>query len=78
MYLCCFALEMKNQWVQWFPLVEWWYNTTYHATTKMTPYEAVYGKQPSFLTSYLPRTSKVQAVETLFSIEGLDIGNSKR
>ena len=37
-YLCCFSLEKNHQWVQWFPLVEWWYNTTYHATTKMTPY----------------------------------------
>ena len=30
----------------------------------MTPYEAVYGKQPPSLTSYLPGTSKVQAMET--------------
>ena len=31
----------------------------------MTPYEAVYGKQPPSLTSYLPETSKVQEMETL-------------
>ena len=31
----------------------------------MAPYEAVYGKKPPSITSYLPRTSKVQEVETL-------------
>jgi hypothetical protein len=26
--LRCFAFERKNQWAQWLPLVEWWYNTS--------------------------------------------------
>ena len=47
-----------------FPSAKWWYNTTYHEETKMTPYEAVHGKQPLSLTSYVLRTSKVQVVET--------------
>ena len=42
-YLRCFTLEKQHLWVQSLPLAEWWYNTNYHATTKMTPYEAVYG-----------------------------------
>ena len=65
MYLHCFASKRKHQWVQWLPLAEWWYNITYHATTKMTTYETVYGKQPPSLTSYLLETFKVQEVETL-------------
>ena len=64
-YLHRFASERQHQWVHWLPLDEWWYNTTYHATTKMTPYEVVYGQQPPSLTSYLPGTSQVQEVETL-------------
>jgi hypothetical protein len=51
--------------VQWLPLAEWWYNTSYHTTTKMTPYETMYGQQPSIVTSYLPSTSKVQAIDNL-------------
>jgi hypothetical protein len=47
--------------VQWIPLVEWWYNTSYHGATKMTPFEAVYGQKPLSVTSYLLGTSKVQA-----------------
>ena len=31
----------------------------------MTPYEVVYVQQPPSITSYLPGTSKAQAVETL-------------
>jgi hypothetical protein len=47
------------------PLVEWWYNNSYHTTTKMTPYEMVYVQQPLTVTSYLPGTSKVQAIDKL-------------
>ena len=42
-YLWCFASEKQNQWAQWLPLDEWWYNTSYHTTTCMTPFEVVYG-----------------------------------
>jgi hypothetical protein len=58
-YLRCFFLYKQYQWVQWLPLEEWWYNTSYHTTTKMTPYETMYGQQPPTITSYLPGTSKV-------------------
>ena len=49
-------------WVQWLPLAECWYNTSYHLTIKMTPYEAMYGQAPPIVTSYIASTSKVQAV----------------
>jgi hypothetical protein len=42
-YLRFFSSENKNQWAQWLPLAKWWYNTSYHTTTRMTPFEAVYG-----------------------------------
>jgi hypothetical protein len=62
-YLRCFASEKKNQWAQWLPLAEWWYNTSYHTTTRMTPFEAVYGQKPPSVLSYLSVVSKVQAVD---------------
>lgn len=67
-YLHSFTSEKKHHWVQWFLLVEWWYNTTYHKATKMSSYEVVYGKHPPLVTSYLPWTSKVQEVDTLLQI----------
>jgi hypothetical protein len=62
-YLSCFSLEKQNQWAQWLPLVEWWYNTSYHTATRMTPFEVVYRKKPPSFLSYLPSASKVQVVD---------------
>jgi hypothetical protein len=62
-YLRCFASEKQHQWAQWLPLAEWWYNTSYHTTTRMTPFEVVYGQKPPSVLSYLPSTLKVQAVD---------------
>jgi hypothetical protein len=61
--LRCFSSEKKNQWAQWLPLAECWYNTSYHTTTRMTPFEVVYGHNPPSILSYLPSASKVQAVD---------------
>jgi len=44
---------------------EWWYNTTYHKATKMTPYEAIYGQKFPSMVSYLPGNSKVHATNNL-------------
>jgi hypothetical protein len=44
-YLRCFSLDRQNQWAQWLPLAEWWYNNSYHTTIRMTPFEVVYGKK---------------------------------
>jgi hypothetical protein len=63
-YLRCFSSEWKNKWAQWLPLVEWWYNTSYHTTTHMTPFEAFYGQNPPSVLSYMPGVSKVQEVDT--------------
>jgi hypothetical protein len=56
-------LKEKNQWAQWLPLDEWWYNTSYHTTTCMTPFEAVYGKNPPSVLSYMPDVSKVWEID---------------
>jgi hypothetical protein len=64
-YLRCFVSEKQHQWVQWLPLAEWWYNTSYHMATKMTPYEAVYGQRPPTVTTSLLGTSKVQSMDSM-------------
>ena len=64
-YLHCFSSDKQHQWVQLLALEEWWYNISYHTTTKMTPYEIMYGKQPPTVTSYLLGTSKVQVIDKL-------------
>jgi hypothetical protein len=62
-YLCCFVSDKQTQWFKWLPLAEWWYNTSFHTATKMTPFMALYGYHPPSITSSLKEKSKVQAVE---------------
>eukprot|EP00253_Pinus_taeda_P026716 PITA_26716 len=62
-YLHCFVSDKQTQWVKWLPLAEWWYNTSFHTATKMTPFMALYGYEPPSIASYLRENSKVQAVE---------------
>jgi hypothetical protein len=68
-YLRCFSSEKKNQWAQWLPLAECWYNTSYHTTTHMNPFEAVYGQKPPSVLSYLPGVSKVQVVDQTLTVQ---------
>lgn len=45
-------------------VAEWGYNSTYHSAITKTPFEAVYGKSPPSIISYIPGTSDVNAVDT--------------
>jgi hypothetical protein len=77
-YLRCFSSKKQHQWAQWLPLAEWWYNTSYHIATHMTPFEALYGQKPPSVLSYLPSTSKVQAVDqTLIVQENLVMAQNR-
>jgi len=62
-YLRCMCLDSPHKWVQWLPLAEWWYNTTFHTAIKATPYEIVYGQPPPIHLSYLPGESSIELVD---------------
>jgi transposase InsO family protein len=62
-YLYCFASDKQTQWVKWFPLAEWWYNTSLYTSSKKSPFLALYGYDPPSITSPLKGNTKVQAVE---------------
>ncbi|XP_028110839.1 uncharacterized protein LOC114309322 [Camellia sinensis] len=64
-YLWCLARDRPTVWTKWLSLAEWWYNTTYHVTTGVTPYEALYGQTPPNLNHYIPRNTAVVAADTL-------------
>lgn len=54
--------ERPHLWSKWLPLAEFWYNTTFHTATQITPFEAVYGRPPPVHLPYLPGESKVDVV----------------
>lgn len=56
--------DKPNSWVEWLPWTERWYNTTYHSATQPTPFEAIYGYPPSWVSSYFPGSSPVHLVDT--------------
>lgn len=62
-YLRCYSGLKPKKWVQWLVLAEWWYNTFYHNSIKLTPFEALYGYPPLKLLSYIPNTSANQQVD---------------
>lgn len=54
--------EQPNLWSKWLALAEFWYNTNYHTSTQLTPFEVVYGQAPPMHLPYLPGESKVVVV----------------
>lgn len=53
-YLRCFAGEKRKTWSSWLHSAEYWYNTTYHTSAWMTPFEALYGIPPPVMHHYTP------------------------
>ena len=51
--------DQQTQWVQCLHLAEWWYNSTYHTSTKMSPFEALYGYPPPTVREYAINNFKV-------------------
>ena len=64
-YLRAFAANKPSLWVEWLPLAEYWFNTNYHTSIKLSPFEALYGYLPLRLIEFVPRLTRVAAVEDL-------------
>ncbi|GKA51566.1 ty3-gypsy retrotransposon protein, partial [Tanacetum coccineum] len=64
-YLRCFTAHNPRTWLQYLPWAERSYNTSWHSSIKMTPFEAVYGRPLPTLKDYIAGTSKIDAVDDL-------------
>lgn len=62
-YLRCFVCDKPKKWVDWLLWAEYSYNTSTHTSTKLTPFQVVYGRLPPQLLPYIPGTTQVQAVD---------------
>jgi len=61
-YLRCFATDQPRSWSIWIPWAEFWYNTTFHGSTGMSPFEVVYGRKPPSVFQFIPGEIRVQTV----------------
>lgn len=62
-YLRCMVGDKPNEWVTWLPLDQYCYNTAFHHSTRVTPFEAMFGYLPPQLLTYKLGTTMVAAVE---------------
>lgn len=51
-YLRCMSGEKPKEWARWLSLAEWWYNTSFRSSIKVSPYEVVYGQVPPLYLAY--------------------------
>ena len=56
-----------NQWPQWLCWVEFWFNTTYNASSKMTHFQALYGRPPPVVYHGETYPSNVPEVQQLMA-----------
>lgn len=47
-YLRCFVHSCPTKWKDWLALA-FWYNTSYHSSLQLTPFEVLYGQKPRHL-----------------------------
>jgi len=51
-------------------LAEWWYNSNWHSTIGVTPYEVVYGQPPSLHIPYVAGDSSMEAIDRSLKARG--------
>ncbi|RVW71683.1 Transposon Ty3-I Gag-Pol polyprotein [Vitis vinifera] len=66
-YLRCMVGDNPGQWANWISLAEFWYNTSYHSSLKMSPFEALYGYAPPLQIPYFPKDSNVEAIDRVLN-----------
>lgn len=54
MFLRCFTFHNPKSWFKALSWAEFWYNTTLQTSIGMTPFKALYGRDPQTLTRYEP------------------------
>ncbi|GJZ05359.1 retrotransposon-related protein [Tanacetum coccineum] len=62
-YLRCMTGDKPKEWVQWVPLAEYWYNTSFHTSIKTTPYQVLYGQAPPAHVTYTAGDSANESVD---------------
>ena len=64
-YLRAFTSDNPHRWAKWLPLAEFWFNSNFHTSLKLTHFEALYCFPPPTLQSYVPGTTREVVLATL-------------
>jgi transposase InsO family protein len=59
-YLRCMVFQSPKKWKSQLSTVEWWYNTSFHTSLKMAPFQALYGFPQPMITEGIIPNSVVQ------------------
>ena len=62
-YLRAFAADRPHSWVDW-PLAEFWFNTNFHTSIKLIPFEALYGYSHPKVVEYVLGVTRVAAIDS--------------
>lgn len=53
----CLTFENPKTWFKALPWAEYWYNIAFHTSAGITPFKALYGRDPPSLTRYTVNTA---------------------
>jgi hypothetical protein len=62
-YLRAFTQHKPSSWVFFLPWAEFHYNTSYHSGLKMSPFQALYGRQPPTIPYYTRGSTPIQTLD---------------
>ncbi|TYI33357.1 hypothetical protein ES332_A04G127300v1 [Gossypium tomentosum] len=62
MYLRCMTGEEPSKWEQYLPWAEYRYNTAYQGSASLTPFKALYSRDPPIVIDYLEGASRKEVV----------------
>lgn len=58
----CATSQKPKKWRHWLSLAQWRYNTNYHSTLKVSPFQALFGYPPPMMTLQAAETPKLEEV----------------
>ena len=76
-FLRCFCIEQLGKWYKCILWAELWYNTTFHSSSKTTPFQAVYRRFPPPIISYGERKTVNNSADKLLMERDLIINALK-